>query len=93
MMGVYFLFQSMEAVLAAEVSQPVELVLPPQQYPLKMASLAVEAINEFVKNWNLNRRRRAISISPTPAFTLVTDKPVPGVPSITSKEGLQLCLG
>jgi fructose transport system substrate-binding protein len=63
-----------------------------QQYPLKMASLAVEAINEFVKTGSKPKKTGDLNFTDT-GVTLVTDKPVPGVPSITSKEGLQLCWG
>jgi fructose transport system substrate-binding protein len=62
------------------------------QFPLKMAALGVEAVAEFAKSGK--------KPEPTPGKTfydtgveLVTDKPVEGLPSITSEEGLKLCWG
>jgi fructose transport system substrate-binding protein len=62
------------------------------QFPLKMASMGVEAVAEFAKSGK--------KPEPTPGKTffdtgveLVTDKPVEGLPSITSEEGLKLCWG
>jgi fructose transport system substrate-binding protein len=59
-----------------------------QQYPLKMASLAMEAI----------ATGKIPAIDPAAGFLdtgaqLVTDKPVAGVPSISTEEGLKLCWG
>jgi fructose transport system substrate-binding protein len=59
-----------------------------QQYPLKMASMALEAI----------ATGKIPANSPGQQFfdtgaTLITDKPVAGVPSITTAEGLKLCWG
>jgi fructose transport system substrate-binding protein len=57
-----------------------------QQYPLLMASDGVEAIAEFIKSGK----------KPTSIDTgekLVTDHPVPGVPSISVEEGMKLCWG
>lgn len=63
-----------------------------QQYPLKMAALGIEAIAKFAAD--------GTKPEPTPgkAFfdtgvALITDKPVDGVPSISVKEGLDLCWG
>ncbi len=63
-----------------------------QQYPLLMASLGIEAI----KNWADNN----VKPRPTPGkdffdtgVSLVTDQPVPGVPSIDTTEGTNLCWG
>ena len=57
-----------------------------------MASLGVEAIVEYAKSGK--------KPEPTPGLTffntgvaLITDKPVEGVESITSEEGLKLCWG
>ena len=62
------------------------------QFPLLMAALGVEAVNEFAKSGK--------KPEPTPGLTfydtgveLITDKPVDGVPSITAKEGLSKCWG
>jgi len=62
------------------------------QFPLKMAAMGVEAVAEFAKSGK--------KPEPTPGKTffdtgveLITDKPVEGVPSITSEEGLKLCWG
>jgi fructose transport system substrate-binding protein len=63
-----------------------------QQYPLKMASMAMEAINDFVKTGAKPKTTAGLNFTDT-GVALVTDKPVPDVPSITSKEGLQLCWG
>jgi fructose transport system substrate-binding protein len=57
-----------------------------QQYPLLMASDGVEAIAEYIKSGK----------KPTSKDTgeqLVTDHPVPGVPSINVEEGLKKCWG
>ncbi|HEX4767433.1 MAG TPA: sugar ABC transporter substrate-binding protein [Lichenihabitans sp.] len=63
-----------------------------QQYPLLMASKGVEAIAEFVKTGKKPAKTPGLDFTDTGA-TLITDKPVPGVPSITSAEGLKLCWG
>ncbi|WP_062232443.1 sugar ABC transporter substrate-binding protein [Aureimonas sp. N4] len=62
------------------------------QYPLLMASKGVEAIVEFKKS--------GTKPAPTPGLdffntgvTLVTDKPVQGLDSITSAEALKKCWG
>src|SRR4051794_16098764 len=59
-----------------------------QQYPLKMASMALEAIVSG----------KLPEIDPKAGFLdtgaqLITAKPVQGVPSITVEEGLKLCWG
>ena len=57
-----------------------------QQYPLLMASEGVEAVAEYIKSGK----------KPTSIDTgekLVTDHPVPGVPSISVEEGMKLCWG
>jgi fructose transport system substrate-binding protein len=63
-----------------------------QQYPLLMASKGLEAITEFVKTGKKPQKTPGLEFTDTGA-TLITDKPVPGVPSITSAEGLKLCWG
>ena len=57
-----------------------------QQYPLLMAADGVEAVADFIKTGK----------KPTSMDTgekLVTDHPVPGVPSISVDEGMKLCWG
>ena len=63
-----------------------------QQYPLLMASKGIEAIAAYAKS--------GVKPSPTKGLTffntgvnLITDHPAPGVPSLTSKEGLAKCWG
>jgi fructose transport system substrate-binding protein len=63
-----------------------------QQYPLKMAAMAMEAIAKFAKTGEKPQKTPGLEFYDTGA-TLVTDKPVPGVPSITTAEGLKLCWG
>jgi fructose transport system substrate-binding protein len=63
-----------------------------QQYPLKMASMALEAIAKFGKTGEKPQKTPGLDFYDTGA-TLVTDKPVPGVPSISTDEGLKLCWG
>ena len=63
-----------------------------QQYPLLMASKGLEAITQFVKTGKKPEKTPGLDFTDTGA-TLITDKPVPGVPSITSAEGLKLCWG
>jgi fructose transport system substrate-binding protein len=57
-----------------------------QQYPLLMASFGVQAVVDFVKN---GKKPENIDTG----VKLVTDKPVPGVPSIDTAEGAKLCWG
>ena len=57
-----------------------------QQYPLLMAADGVQAIVDFVKTG-----KKPVSIDT--GEKLVTDHPVPGVPSINSDEGMKLCWG
>ena len=57
-----------------------------QQYPLLMASKGVEAVAEFIKSG-----KKPVSIDT--GEQLVTDHPVPGVPSIDTTEGTKLCWG
>ncbi len=63
-----------------------------QQYPLLMASKGLEAITQFVKTGKKPEKTPGLDFTDTGA-TLITDKPVPGVPSISSAEGLKLCWG
>ena len=59
-----------------------------QQYPLKMASMALEAI----ASGNIPAIDPAMGFLDTGA-TLVTDKPVAGVESIDTTKGAELCWG
>ena len=59
-----------------------------QQYPLKMAALALEAI----ASGKLPDGVKKGGFFDTGA-TLITDKPVTGVPSISTADGLKLCWG
>ncbi|AKR56609.1 sugar ABC transporter [Youhaiella tibetensis] len=63
-----------------------------QQYPLKMASLAMEAIQKFAATGEKPTVDSKLGFLDTGA-TLITDKPVAGVDSITSEEGAKLCWG
>jgi len=63
-----------------------------QQYPLLMATKGIEAIKAWVDT--------GAKPKPTPGkkffdtgVQLVTDHPIPGIPSISSKKGLALCWG
>jgi fructose transport system substrate-binding protein len=57
-----------------------------QQYPLLMAADGVEAVAEYIKSG-----KKPVSIDT--GEKLVTDHPVPGVPSISVEEGMKLCWG
>jgi fructose transport system substrate-binding protein len=57
-----------------------------QQYPLLMASKGVEAVAEYIKTG-----KKPVSIDT--GEQLVTDHPVPGIPSIDTTEGTKLCWG
>ena len=57
-----------------------------QQYPLLMAADGVEAVAAYIKNG-------AKPHSMDTGEKLVTDHPVPGVPSISVDQGLKLCWG
>ena len=63
-----------------------------QQYPLLMASLGVEAIVEYAKSGKKPEPTPGLNFFNT-GVALITDKPVEGVESITSEEGLKLCWG
>jgi len=63
-----------------------------QQYPLLMASLGVEAVVEFAKSGKKPEPTPGLDFFDT-GVKLITDKPVEGVESITSEEGLKLCWG
>ena len=57
-----------------------------QQYPLLMAADGVEAVAEYIKSGKK-------PASKDTGEKLVTDKPVSGVPSITSEEAMKICWG
>ncbi|HLH48319.1 MAG TPA: substrate-binding domain-containing protein [Roseiarcus sp.] len=57
-----------------------------QQYPLLMAADGVEAVAEFIKTGKKPQSKDT-------GEKLVTDHPVPGVPSIDTTEGAKLCWG
>ncbi len=57
-----------------------------QQYPLLMAADGVEAVAEYIKSG-----KKPMSMDT--GEKLVTDKPVSGVPSITSDEAMKICWG
>ncbi len=63
-----------------------------QQYPLKMASLGIDAIAAFVKDGTRPTVSEGLSFFNT-GVNLITDKPVEGVPSIDSAKGTELCWG
>ncbi len=63
-----------------------------QQYPLLMASMGVAAVVDYVKSGRKPLPSPGLSFFNT-GVNLVTDHPVPGVPSIGTAEGLQKCWG
>jgi fructose transport system substrate-binding protein len=63
-----------------------------QQYPLLMASMGIEAIKAFAATGKKPEKTPGLDFFNT-GVTLITDKPVDGVPSIDTKEGLAKCWG
>jgi fructose transport system substrate-binding protein len=63
-----------------------------QQYPLLMASMGIEAIKKFAETGEKPQPSPGLNFFNT-GVTLITDKPVSGVESIDSKEGLAKCWG
>jgi fructose transport system substrate-binding protein len=63
-----------------------------QQYPLLMAALGVQAAADFAKTGKKPESTPGLDFFNT-GVNLVTDKPVPGVESITSAEALKKCWG
>jgi len=63
-----------------------------QQYPLDMASLAMEAIAKFAEDGTKPEINPELGFYDTGA-RLVTDKPVDGVESIDTTEAAELCWG
>ena len=62
------------------------------QFPLKMASMGVEAIVAFAKDGTKPENSEGLDFFNT-GVTLVTDAPVEGIDSITSDEALEQCWG
>lgn len=62
------------------------------QFPLRMAHLGVEAAVDYVRTGRLPERTPGLDFYDT-GVTLVTDAPVPGIPSISAARGLQECWG
>ena len=63
-----------------------------QQYPLLMASMGVEASKKFADTGEKPKATEGKNFFDT-GVALITDNPVEGVPSITTKEGLEKCWG
>ena len=63
-----------------------------QQYPLMMAAMGVEAIKKFADTGEKPKPTPGKAFFDT-GVSLVTDKPVAGVPSIDVKEGTAKCWG
>ncbi|KKC37435.1 sugar ABC transporter [Devosia epidermidihirudinis] len=63
-----------------------------QQYPLKMAAMAMEAIKKFADTGEKPAATPGLDFFDTGA-ALVTDKPVAGVDSIDTAKGAELCWG
>ena len=63
-----------------------------QQYPLKMASMGIEAIAAFAKDGTRPAPTEGKDFVDT-GVMLVTDKPVEGIESVDSTEGAELCWG
>jgi fructose transport system substrate-binding protein len=63
-----------------------------QQYPLQMAALGIEAIKKFADTGEKPKPTEGKNFFDT-GVTLVTDKPVPSIKSIDTKEGLNKCWG
>jgi fructose transport system substrate-binding protein len=62
------------------------------QFPLLMASLGVQAVTDFAKTGKKPQPSPGMKFLDT-GVTLITDKPVPGLSSETSDEGLKKCWG
>lgn len=63
-----------------------------QQYPLKMAAMAMEAIQKFAADGTKPTVDPKLGFLDTGA-TLITDKPTAGVESIDTTKGAELCWG
>ena len=62
------------------------------QFPLLMASKGVEAVAAYAKDGAKPANSEGLDFFNT-GVELITDKPVEGLPSITSEEGLKKCWG
>lgn len=60
------------------------------QYPLRMATLGIETVVEFVKTGKKPPNTLGLDFYNT-GVTLVTDQPMDGIPSISAKDGLKTC--
>jgi fructose transport system substrate-binding protein len=63
-----------------------------QQYPLLMASKGIDAIAAWAKDGTKPKPSDGKTFFDT-GVQLITDHPVPGVPSIDTKKGAELCWG
>jgi fructose transport system substrate-binding protein len=63
-----------------------------QQYPLLMAAMGIEAIKTFAETGEKPQPTEGLDFFDTGAV-LVTDKPVEGIESIGTEEGLEKCWG
>jgi fructose transport system substrate-binding protein len=68
------------------------IVATSQQYPLRMASLGVEAIAEIARGGEAPKPSEGLDFVNT-GVALVTDRPVTGVDSITTAEASKICWG
>jgi len=62
------------------------------QFPLLMASKGIEAIKAWADNGEKPQNSEGLDFFNT-GVELITDKPVDGIPSLTSAEGLEKCWG
>ncbi|WP_420448777.1 substrate-binding domain-containing protein [Candidatus Palauibacter sp.] len=62
------------------------------QYPQSMASLGIEAVADFLTTGTRPENTPSLDFHDT-GVTLITDEPVPGIPSIGAEQGLNECWG
>ena len=62
------------------------------QYPGKMARLGVEAAVEFARSSRMPESVAGLAFQNT-GVSLITDHPVPGIPSLSADQGLRECWG
>ena len=62
------------------------------QYPVRMARLGVEAVVEYIRTGRMPGNTPGLEFHDT-GVTLVTDRPVPGIPSISSERAVMECWG
>lgn len=62
------------------------------QYPLRMASLGIEAVVEFARTGRKPENTPGLDFHDT-GVALVTDEPVSGIPSLSVEQGLKECWG